>query len=120
MLPRRGREHAGLLRGFLPVRCRGDGEVRFQLFLAKAQGAFVGFHLGEQPPQIGCFLSFHSAAPVKVDRLVGHDGIRFLRDLVGVSVSWPWIGLWQFRDNHFNGPELGHLKLSHLGVRLLD
>ena len=32
---------AGLLRGFLPVRCRGVGEVRFQLFLAKAQGAFV-------------------------------------------------------------------------------
>jgi hypothetical protein len=38
--------------------------VRFQLVLAKAQGAFVGFHLGKQPAQIGCFLSFHSAAPV--------------------------------------------------------
>jgi hypothetical protein len=35
---------AGLLRGFLPVRRRGAGEVRFQRFLAKAQGAFVGFH----------------------------------------------------------------------------
>jgi hypothetical protein len=28
--------------------------VRFQLFLAKAQGAFVGFHLGEQSAQISC------------------------------------------------------------------
>jgi hypothetical protein len=68
---------AGLLRGFLAVRCRGAGEVRFQLILAKAQGAFVGFHLGEQPTQIGCLLSFHSAALVKVDRLFRH-GFRLL------------------------------------------
>jgi hypothetical protein len=47
---------ADLLGGFLPARRRGIGEVRFQFVLAKAQGAFVGFHLGEQPAQIGCFL----------------------------------------------------------------
>src|SRR5882757_8522128 len=45
---------AGLLRGFLAVRRRGPGEVRFQLVLTQAQGAFIGLHLGEQPAQFGC------------------------------------------------------------------
>jgi hypothetical protein len=60
---------AGLLRGFLPARRRRTGEVPFRLVLAKAQGAFVGSHLGEQPAQIGCLLSLHSAAPIIPRRL---------------------------------------------------
>ena len=76
---------AHLLGGIAPIQCGRGKQMGFQLFLAKPQRPFVGFDLGEKPPQLGRLLGHHAAVRVKLDGFAGH--VAAFR-----STQMPWHG----------------------------